>query len=538
MTTLGASPQTYFRSSAGQWTVAALFLVLFATLAWPQRVPSLTTANDDATYVLLSRSLLHGGYNSVHLVGEPVHTKYPPVFPTILAAASSMAGESTNVFAAVNIVFATTALALIFAVARHRLPPSIALGALAMSATNPFLQGSAGTVMSEPSFLAFVALTLWVLARPPQTSASLALACGCATVAALTRTVGVTLVLAVLALLLIERRWRAVAFYAGILAAIVITVSMWLRMHDMPELAADYITDALDAGRDPSPNPVVVIGRRVALNARGYAGSLLWLLSVPTVAGTIADNVLWLALVALTLAAGLWLLWRRWRIVTVFLLIYGALILAWPWVVSRFLVPVLPLLAVTTLAGAHSLVERWRSRGATAVVITLAAIISIAGLARSASRIAVRSKCDRSDAMRSPSCFSADQLSFFAAARWVGEHTPPSAIVMSSNEGTFFYLAHRKLVPVDSINARPPERADAFLRRENVSYAIMNRAADDDVPFSGRLLGACEHLEPVEEFPPRTVVFRVLPRPSSNSRACEILEDNSRSAEEFLPQVF
>lgn len=538
MTTLRQSLPGYFRTSAGQWTVAAVFIMLFVVLAWPQRVPSVTIANDDATYVLLSRSVLDGGYNSIHLVGEPVHTKYPPVFPMLLAAESAVAGESTDVFAAVNIAIAAAALALIFAVARRRLPTSVALGALAMSASSPFLQGTAGTVMSEPLFLTFIALTLWVLARPPQTAASLALACACATLAALTRTIGATLVLAVLVLLLLERRWRPAALYAGVLTAIVIIASLWLRVRGMPELAADYITDAFDAGGDPSPNPVVVVSRRVALNATEYAGSLLWLLAVPTIGGTIADNLLWLAVVTVALAAGLWLLWRRWRIATVFLLIYGALILAWPWAVGRFLVPLLPLLAVAILAGAYALVERWRPRAVTAVVIALAAIISITGLTRSASRIAVRSKCDRSDPMRSSSCFSADQLSFFAAARWVGEHTPPSAIVMSANEGTFFYLAHRQLVPVDSINARPPERAAAFLRREKVSYAVMNHAANDDLPFSARLLGACEHLAVVEEFPPRTVVFRVLPRPSSSSRACEILEEDSRAPEGFLPQVF
>lgn len=538
MTTLRPPVHPFLRTSAGQWTVAAVFLILFVALAWSQRVPSVTTANDDATYVLLSRSVLDGGYNSIHLVGEPVHTKYPPVFPAVLALISSVAGESTDAFAAVNIALSAAALVLIFAVLRHRMPPSVALSALAISASNPFLQGTAGTVMSEPVFMALIALALWALARPPHTAASLALACTFATLAALTRTVGATFVLAVLALLLLERRWRPAAIYASVLTAIVIAASLWLRSRAEPGLAADYITDAFDAGGEPSPNPVALLGRRVALNAPQYAASLLWMLSVPTVGGTIVDNVLWLAVVAVALAAGVWALWHRWRIVTLFLVMYGALMLAWPWALGRFLVPLLPLFAVAILAGAHALGERWRPRVASALVIALAAIISVTGIARSASKIALRSRCDRADPMRSTTCFNADQLSFFAAARWMGEHTPPSAIVMSANEGTFFYLARRQLVPLDSINARPPERATAFLRRENVSYAILNHVTYDDLPFSARLMSACEHLEPVEEFPPRTVVFRVLGRPSINSRACEILEDYSREPGEFLPQVF
>ena len=537
MTTPGPSRAGLLHTNAGQWGVAVLFLGLFVILAWPQRVPSLTIANDDATYVLLSRSLLHGGYNSIHFVGEPLHTKYPPVFPTLLAGVASVAGESIDAFAAMNIALVAAGLALIFAVLRRRAPPSVALGALAIGATNPFLQGSAGTVMSEPAFLAFIALTLWVLARPPQTASSLALACVCATLAALTRTIGATLVLALLGLFILERRWRPAAWYAGILAVIVVAVSFSLRAGGLPGLAADYLTDAFDPG-DGSRNPLMVLARRFSLNAPEYAGSVLWLLSVPTVRGTIADNVLWLIVVTVALASGLWVFWRRWRIVSLFLLIYGALILLWPWAVSRFVVPVLPLIAVTMLAGADALAVRWRPRTAPLLVIGLAAIIAVTGITRSASRIAVRSKCDRADPMRSPACFNPDQLSFFAAARWMGEHTPPSAIVMSSNEATFYYLSKHQLVPVDSIDARPPERALPFLRRERVTYAVLNNAAYDDVPFSLRLLAACDYLEPVEIFPPRTVIFRVLERRSGDSRACEILEDYSRHRGEFLPQIF
>src|SRR5688500_17644267 len=271
MTSPPAEAPAYFRTSAGHWAIATILLVLFVVLAWMQRVPSLTTANDDATYVLLSRSLSDGGYNSIHLVGAPVHTKYPPVFPALLAGVSVVAGESVDAFVAMNIVLSVIGLALLFSVARRRLPPAVALGGLALSASSPFLQGIAGTVMSEPAFLAFVSLTIWLLAREPGTTSSIALACICATIAALTRTIGVTLVLAVIVLLLVERRWRAAARYAGILAAIAIALSLWLRARAMPHLAADYVVDALQTGSMASSHPAVIVGRRVAVNAREYA---------------------------------------------------------------------------------------------------------------------------------------------------------------------------------------------------------------------------------------------------------------------------
>lgn len=528
----------YFRTSAGLWTLAAVCLVLFVVLAWLQRVPSLTTANDDATYLLLSRSLREGGYSSIHLVGAPIHTKYPPVFPALLAGVSTIAGESIDAFAAMNIALSAGALALIFAISKRLLPPTVALGALALSASNPFLQGTSGTVMSEPAFLVLIALTVWMLSRVPLTTRNIALACVLATLAALTRTVGATLVLAVIALLVIERRWRPAAMYAGLVALVVAGVWLWLRSRGMPELAADYITDAITRGNQQSPNPLAVIGGRAFANAPQYAGTLLWVLSVPTIAGTIADNLLWLIVTAVALAAGLVHFWKNWRIVPLFALIYGALLLAWPWVIGRFLIPLLPLLAVALVAGIHTLVARWGPRAASAVVIAIVAIIATAGVSRAAAKVATRSQCERDQAMLSPSCFNADQLSFFAGARYIRDQTPPSAIVMSANEGTFFYLSTRRLVPVDSINARPVAAAAEFLHRARVSYAVLNHASFEDLPFSERLLSACAYLEPAAEFPPRTTVFRVMPGPVPGSRACEILTEFRRGAGEFLPHIF
>ncbi|HEY7408844.1 MAG TPA: glycosyltransferase family 39 protein [Gemmatimonadaceae bacterium] len=538
MTTPTPPVRAYLANSRVQWLIAAALLLGFILLAWLQRVPSLATGNDDATYVLLSRSLREGGYNSIHLVGTPVHTKYPPVFPALLAMVSSVFGESIDAFAAMNIALVAASLALLFAVARRRLPPAVALGALVISATSPFLQGTAGTVMSEPAFLAIIGLTLWILAREPLTTRSIALACVGAAAAALTRTIGATLVLAVIALLLLERRWRSAAVFGGVLALLVIAASLWLRAHAMPELAADYLTDATDPGNQAAPNAVVILGRRLALNGQTYAGSLLWLLSLPTVRGTVIDNVLWLVIVAAALAAGLWLFWRQWRIVPLFALIYGALILAWAWAIGRFLIPLFPLIAIALLAGLHLLFTRWGSRAASAAVIALTTIIGITGIARSAERIAVRQQCDRESAMESPSCFNVDQLSFFAAARYVGQHTPASAIIVSANEATTFYLANRRLVPADSMNAVPPARAADFLRQHNVSYAVLHHVAFAAIPLSTRLAGACDHLEPVAEFPPRTVVFRVLSAASSDTRACELLRAYAEDAGRFLPQIF
>ena len=135
--------------------------------------------------------------------------------------------------------------------------------------------------------------------------------------------------------------------------------------------------------------------------------------------------------------------------------------------------------------------------------------------------------------MQSPSCFNADQLAFFAAARYVAEQTPPSSIVMTVNEGTFFYVAQRPVVPVDSITARSSDRAASFLHDKGVSHAVLGHVGVDSPAFAERLLSACNHLDAMAEFPPRTTVFRVLPTSTPDARACDILRDYQRGAGEF-----
>jgi hypothetical protein len=282
----------------------------------------------------------------------------------------------------------------------------------------------------------------------------------------------------------------------------------------------------------------VIVGRRVTINGPQYAGEMLWWLSFPTMRGTLVEKLVWLSITSVALAVGVGLFWRRWRIAALFVLIYGALILGWQWAVGRFLVPVLPLLSLAILAGVYALVAKWSRRVATAAVVALTALTTATGLIRDARTAAVKRGCDRERAMRSASCFNADQLSFFEAARYVAAHTPRSAVAMSSKERTFHYLTGRRVVPVDSINARAPERAEEFLQRTAVSYVILGHLSHADIPYSLRLTRACHRLRPEREFPPRTTVFRVVPAAEGDPRACEILRAYARDAEHFQSQIF
>src|SRR5688572_31207157 len=75
--------------------VVAALLVLGVYMALrPDPVRSLGTMYDDVVYVSLAKSIATGqGYQSIHLVGAPVHEKFPPGVPLVYALAWGITGS-------------------------------------------------------------------------------------------------------------------------------------------------------------------------------------------------------------------------------------------------------------------------------------------------------------------------------------------------------------------------------------------------------------------------------------------------------------
>ncbi len=61
--------------------------------------------NDDGVYAVLGQAIAEGrGYVSLHLAGAPIHPKFPPVFPLILAACWKLTGSIEGVQRIVNML--------------------------------------------------------------------------------------------------------------------------------------------------------------------------------------------------------------------------------------------------------------------------------------------------------------------------------------------------------------------------------------------------------------------------------------------------
>lgn len=494
------------------WVAAATVLAIHAILAWALRQPSITTLGDDGVYVLLGRALRSLRYGELFYVGAPTHSQYPPVFPALLAVAGSMGKERLGALIAVSVVASVAGIAALSATVRRQFGGStIALCVLALVALNPALIRSAGMVMSEATFFALTVGALALLARPNPSRRVLIAAGALAIAAALTRSVGVTIVGAVGIHWLLERRWRGVAWLAVAAALTVGPWLVWSAKAPVRDSQRSYAADVTARPAGQGTGPLGTLAHRIAVNAPEYGvRQLPATLPVPAVRDTLVDNWVAMILIVACGAVGMVELWRRWRAAAIYLLCYGALLLIWPWALDRFLVPVVPLFIVAMVAGAAAAGRAERGVWRVALLAVVVAGIGGAAIAEDVGGLRTVSACDRAQPLDSAGCYNPDQRSFFAAARYAAHSTPSDALfAIAGKQGDFYYLSGRRTVPNVAAGRGNPVQQLANLRAAGVQYLLATHVSGSDSPFGLWLGRVCDDVRLVKAFPPRTYLFRV-----------------------------
>lgn len=342
------------------WLLAAFFL---------RDVRAAGLFHDDGIYIAAGRSLAEGGgYRVPSLPGAPWQTKYPVLFPALLALVWKICPTfPDNVFAFQALVALCGAglIPLSYLVARRLLglAENPALAVAGLLAASPSLLGLSRWVLTELPYAAAAIGALLLCERTfaagrrgGMTSAALAglaVAAGC-----MIKAQGLALAVAVLLLLLADRRFREAAGFLAGWAPLPALGLAWQRTHSA--LDDSPLVDYYLSYRSSTLQLATADGWREAATTATTAGAVVFhnlgtaltrfatFLALPESlpAGLRA------ALVAALLGAGLVLAWRRGARMTV---LYGLLFLAstlvMPWEPLRYLLPLLPLvLAFSVLA--------------------------------------------------------------------------------------------------------------------------------------------------------------------------------------------
>ena len=455
---------------------------------------------DDGMYVILAKALATGhGYRWINIPGAPAATHFPPGYPALLSLLwRAFPSFPANVlaFKALNALMLAVAAASLVYFAHRRLrfsTPAAALVAIAGCAAVPTLVLST-LVMSETMFLAGLCLLLPFAERVADGERAdwEPLLLGVLTAGlTLVRTQGVALAAAVLVALLIQRRWRAAAWFVGAFALCVAPWQLWQTAHRgaVPTaMRGSYESYGGWLAHGFGTSGIALAGRTIARTGAELFANVVVMsgAGLPLVARAVAAFGA-LALFGLGLAR-----LRRPAVVTfLFICAYLAIVLLWPFTPSRFVWGVWPLLTLVMAAGV-SMVWRFRPDHAALRLARVGAGMVIATIVLGYATYTTRGYRGRwwSSIPRHAGEITRPLV------RWTLQHTRPNAVVASNAEPLLYLYTGRSSVPVASLSidgyfapASVASRVDALrsiLRAYPVdAVAVM---ANDSVGAAARAL--------------------------------------------------
>jgi len=366
------------------FVLLGLGLLAIALSAW-RPIPA-GVWHDDGVYMLLGKALGEGeGLRYVGVVGAPPAPKFPPVYPTLLGLlwfTLGSLGPVTLVAELVNLALISTAGALMaWGLHIHGgLPRGAAVVAALLAFSSADVLRSSLIPLSEPLFLALLmgALAAWEVGRAEKGRGPWLLA-GLLVIVALTRTAGTAAVAGIgLALLLRSGLRRSLM----VLAPSILAMAAWglwagRRATEIPEALRDVLGPYLGwlAGQILA-SPVAFMARLPA--HMGDIGVRVAALLLPGLQG----GWMWLAALPLAVLAvvGALRLHRRFPPFVWTAVAYLGLLIVWPYVDRRLVVPLHPFLVAMVVAGAVEVGDRWSGRRAARLVVG-AALVWMGGYA-------------------------------------------------------------------------------------------------------------------------------------------------------------
>ena len=306
---------------------AVLVLAVVYGIAW--LAPAIGLYHDDAIYLVTARALLAGhGYTIDSLPAPIPQTKYPPLFPGLLAVFALVAENAQWL----KLVPLLCTAAWLWLTARLLRKMGASRGAswllVGMTAAAPATVFLSSNLLSETLFAALLTAALILLLEERTISGGL-----CAGLAMLTRTAGLPLIAACVLTLLLRKRLKGAAQFTAAAALVVLPWLVWSALHQTQDLyysGANYSAQNVLTGLDASEKVAVM------------SSNFMFLLASPFALLTGMSNV-WTAVGTLLLVP--WCLYRRRQLVPdLFIFLYLVMLDLWAWPPQRFVAPVLPLI--------------------------------------------------------------------------------------------------------------------------------------------------------------------------------------------------
>ena len=303
------------------------------------------------------------GYRLPSIPQTPVQTKHPVFYPLVLSlvwAWNPHFPANINVAVGVSAFFACWALIASYFLLRNLgTGIGLALGIVAFCGLHPLFLRHAHQVMSDIPMMALMLTAAVVAERALQPRAGLrwAALAGLVTAAAvLTRTIGVTIILAVVAAGLLRRQYRPALVFLMICLPVVAAGLFWLGDNESLQPWVDqggpgfrqtwlYYTSYLEFWKYNVPNVDVFLAMVVSNTSMLVVSVVMYFLFF-SLGGSLAGALV-LFPVAAAILVGIWRQARPrgWKVIHFILPCYIGVVLVWSHgeYMARFCLPLLPL---------------------------------------------------------------------------------------------------------------------------------------------------------------------------------------------------
>lgn len=414
---------------------AALVLALIPIYATAWRVPAVGLFRDDGVYVVTAKALAEGrGYRIISLPDEPRQTKYPPLFPAVLAVLWKVGPAfpaNLPLLKAVPLLAAVAWFGLTAILLRRLGVDNIVLPLLVVAlASLPYVVYLSTTLLSEMLFAALCTGALICLETLDDAPSGQRLIVGAvlAAAATMTRTTGLAVIAGGAAWLLLARRDVArCLLFTAVAAALLIPWLTWVA--SSPDAGYYGASNYRDWNVLSPFSPVTLAARVrvVAINTIWTALTPAWAIGAPMGTASIALTSAMLIVGALRRDV-----YRRasaW-----FVAAYLGMVIGWAWPPWRFVLMVLPLLAWMAIAGMP------RMRYTSVVVAGGLAIACVAGIVQSAGMARRGAQFGTLTTGTDGERWS-DVLN---AATWIRTHTTSGERLVCNLDPLYYLLTDRK----------------------------------------------------------------------------------------------
>ncbi len=436
-----------------RWLLGTALLVSVAGLAAVYtiafRAQPVGLFHDDGIYAVTAKALAEGrGYRIISLPDQPPQTKYPILFPALLAGIWKLEPRFPENAAWLKLV--PLVCAVIWWFLSYRLAISvtgsraIAVVISILTAASPWVLFLSVTLLSETLFAAIVTAALLLMRRMETGQArrlewlAVALLSGAAL---LTRTAGVALVAAV-GLALVRRAGLRRALILLLLAG-VLCGSLMFRT--WPATQIQQQGDAYYSRLNYQSWNVLfnfTAAEKIHIITTNLIGVLLAPADLAGVPANVGGVFVALLLSAMAVTGFCRRLARAASSIELFVLMYVGLIILWAWPVTRFLAPLLPLLLLYLFEGAAAIGKHLTPLRAPLdwVQVSLAVVLALSSgwmLCRSAKT------AWRDEVVPLPHLVPENWHQLRPLLNWLSQHTPPGAVVVSNFDPSVYLYSGR-----------------------------------------------------------------------------------------------